>query len=43
MLNNEVYRLPEWAGWALRGMILVIGLYLMFILGHFRTETSLFS
>ncbi len=42
LLNGDIYRLPEWAGWALRGIILVLGLYLMFILGRFRTNTAFF-
>ena len=42
ILNNELYRLPEWAGWAQRGLILAIGIYLMFILGLFRTNIAFF-
>ncbi len=42
LLNSEVYRLPEWAGWAQRGLILALGLYLMFILGRLRANTALF-
>ena len=42
LLNGDIYRLPEWAGWALRGIILVLGLYLMFVLGRFRTNTAFF-
>ena len=42
ILNNDVYRLPEWAGWALRGIIIVLGLYLMFVMGRFRTGPALF-
>ena len=42
LLNNEQYRLPDWAGWAQRGVIVVIGLYLMLVLGRFRTNTALF-
>jgi serine/threonine-protein kinase len=42
LLNNEQYHLPEWAGWAQRGIILVLGLYLMVILGRFRANTALF-
>ena len=42
LLNNEVFRLPEWAGWAQRGIIVVLGIYLMFVLGRFRTNTANF-
>ena len=42
LLNNEMYRLPEWAVWAQRGLILAIGIYLMFILGLFRTNIAFF-
>jgi len=42
LLNNEQYRLPDWAGWAQRGIIVVIGLYLMLVMGRFRTNTALF-
>lgn len=42
LLNGDTYRLPEWAGWSQRGIILVLGLYLMFILGRFRTNTAFF-
>lgn len=42
LLNNEQYRLPDWAGWAQRGMIVVIGLYLMLVMSRFRANTSFF-
>ncbi|MCZ6882308.1 MAG: serine/threonine-protein kinase, partial [Gammaproteobacteria bacterium] len=42
LLNRELYRLPDWAGWARRAIIIVIGLYLMFALGRFRIITGLF-
>jgi len=42
LLNNQQYQLPEWAGWALRGLIVVIGIYLMVVLGRFRTNTAFF-
>ncbi len=42
LLNGDLYRLPEWADWALRGIIVVLGLYLMFVIGRFRTNTALF-
>jgi len=42
LLNGDMYRLPEWAGWATRGVIVVLGIYLMFVLGKFRTNTGFF-
>jgi len=42
LLNNEMYRLPEWAVWAQRGLIVAIGIYLMFVLRLFRTNIALF-
>ena len=42
LLNNEQYRLPDWAGWAQRGIIVVVGLYLMLAMGRFRPNTALF-
>jgi CHASE2 domain-containing sensor protein len=42
LLNGDQYELPEWAGWAQRGLILVLGVYLMFVLGRFRTNTAFF-
>ncbi|MEM7563809.1 MAG: CHASE2 domain-containing protein, partial [Pseudomonadota bacterium] len=42
ILNGELFVLPDWAGWAQRGIIVVIGLYLMFLLGRFRITTSFF-
>ena len=42
LLNKEQFRLPDWAGWATRGLILAIGLYLMLIVGRFRANTALF-
>jgi serine/threonine-protein kinase len=42
LLNNEQYRLPEWAIWAQRGLILSIGLYLMMVIKRFRTNTAFF-
>ncbi len=42
LLNRELFRLPDWAGWARRAIIIVIGLYLMFALGRFRIITGLF-
>ncbi len=42
LLNGELYRLPEWSSWALRGLFVVLGLYLMFVLTRFRTNTAFF-
>ena len=43
LLNGELYQLPNWAGWARRAVIVMIGLYLMFLLGRFRIITGLFA
>ena len=40
LLNNELFELPEWAGWAQRSLIVALGIYLMFALGRFRTSTE---
>jgi CHASE2 domain-containing sensor protein len=42
LLNNEQYHLPEWAGWAQRGLIVALGIYLMLIMGRFRANTAFF-
>ena len=42
ILNGDLYELPHWAGWAQRGLIVFIGLYLMFLMGRFRMMTGLF-
>jgi serine/threonine-protein kinase len=42
LLNNELFKLPEWADWAQRGLIVALGIYLMFVLGRFRTNTETF-
>jgi CHASE2 domain-containing sensor protein/tRNA A-37 threonylcarbamoyl transferase component Bud32 len=42
LLNGELFQLPAWAGWAQSGIIVIIGLYLMFVPGRFRVITSLF-
>ena len=42
LLNNELFKLPEWADWAQRGLIVVLGIYLMFVLGRFRSSTAIF-
>jgi serine/threonine-protein kinase len=42
ILNGDLYKLPHWADWAQRGLIVLIGLYLMFLMGRFRMMTGLF-
>jgi len=42
LLNNAQYHLPEWAGWAQRGIIIALGIYLIMVLGRLRTNTALF-
>ena len=42
LLNGESYQLPEWSGWALRGIIAALGIYLMFVLCRFRANTAFF-
>ena len=42
LLKSEQFRLPEWADWAERGIIIVLGLYLMMVLVRFRTNTAFF-
>ena len=42
ILKNEQFLLPEWRDWAGRGLIVAVGIYLMFVLGRFRTNTGFF-
>ena len=42
ILKNEQYRSPEWSGWVQRGLIVVVGLYLMMIMVRFRNNTAFF-
>jgi CHASE2 domain-containing sensor protein len=42
LLNNEQFRLPDWAAWVERGLIVTVGLYLMLVLGRLRGNTALF-
>ncbi len=42
LLNNEQFRLPDWAAWVERGLIVAIGLYLMLVFGRLRGSTALF-
>ena len=40
LLNNELYKVPEWTSWVRKLVIIVIGFYLMFLLTHFRASTG---
>lgn len=40
LLNNELYKVPAWTAWAQKLVIIVIGLYLMFMLTRFRVGTG---
>lgn len=42
ILNRELFQLPDWAGWVQRGLIILLGLYLMFAIRHFRPNTAIF-
>ena len=42
ILNNEQYRLPDWAGWAQRVLMVVLGLYMMLVFGRARSSTTFF-
>jgi serine/threonine-protein kinase len=42
ILKNEQFHLPEWSGWVQRGLIVIVGLYLMSLLGRFRNNTAFF-
>lgn len=42
LLNGDLYGMPDWVGWAQRGLIVIIGIYLMFLVSRFRITTSLF-
>ena len=42
LLNNNMYRFPSWAIWAQRGLIVVVGIYLMFVMRRFRPNTATF-
>ena len=42
ILNNDQYRLPEWAGWMQRLLIVLVGLYLMLVPGRLRLNTAFF-
>jgi serine/threonine-protein kinase len=40
LLNKELYKVPEWTSWVQKAVIVVIGLYLMFLLTRFRISTG---
>jgi serine/threonine-protein kinase len=42
ILNNEQYHLPDWAGWAVRVLIVALGLYMMLVFGRVRSSTAFF-
>ena len=42
ILNNDQYRLPDWAGWVQRLLIVLVGLYLMLVPGRLRLNTAFF-
>ncbi len=42
LLNGDLYHLPDQAIWAQRGMIISVGLYLMFLLARFRISSGFF-
>jgi CHASE2 domain-containing sensor protein len=42
ILNNDQYRLPAWAGWAQRLLIVVLGLYMMLVFGRVRSSATFF-
>lgn len=41
LLNGELYQVPDWAKWSQWLLIMVVGLYLMFVLPRFRMGTGL--
>ncbi|TDY01660.1 serine/threonine-protein kinase [Thiohalophilus thiocyanatoxydans] len=40
LLNDDMFEVPYWASWAQWSLIIVMGLYLMFILPRFRMSTG---
>ena len=42
ILNNDQYRLPEWADWLQRSLIVLVGLYLMLVQSRLRSSTAFF-
>ena len=41
LLNDDLYRVPAWGDWMQIFLVIVIGLYLMFVLPKFRFATGL--
>ncbi len=41
MLNGDLYHVPSWGIWAQTAVLLIIGLYLMFVLPRLRFSTGL--
>lgn len=41
LLNRDLFSVPAWAVWAQLGVLLLVGLYLMFVLPRFRLGTGL--
>ncbi|MFP3873294.1 MAG: protein kinase domain-containing protein [Thiohalophilus sp.] len=41
LLSDDLFEVPHWANWAQWLLIIVIGLYLMFVLPRFRMSTGL--
>ena len=41
LLSNDLFSVPVWAVWAQLGVLLLVGLYLMFVLPRFRLGTGL--
>lgn len=41
LLNNDLFSVPPWAVWAQLAVLLLVGLYLMFVLPRFRLGTGL--
>lgn len=42
ILNNEQYHLPNWAGWALRVLMVALGLYMIMVFGRARSSATFF-
>ncbi len=42
LINEDLFRVPHWSGWVQKILIVVIGLYLMFLLTGLRKTTGFF-
>ena len=42
LLNNEQYRLPDWAAWIERLLIIFIGLYFVLVIGRLRASSAFY-